>query len=362
MKLVVLGLSLSSSWGNGHATTYRALLRAFAARGHSILFLERDVPWYAAHRDLTRPDFAELEFYQDREDLASRHGPAVRGADAVIVGSYVPEGADVGEWVLDEARGITAFYDIDTPITLAQLAADACPYLTTGQIPRYDVYLSFTGGPTLTRLERTLGAPRARALYCAVDPTVHLGRPVPPCWELGYLGTYSADRQPGLEARLFHAARAFPEREFVVAGPQYPAAVAWPRNVRHLEHVPPDQHAPFYSRQRFALNLTRADMARAGHAPSVRLFEAAACATPVISDPSPGLDTFFTPGAEILVAETGAEVVHLLRTTPPARARAIGEAARRRVLREHTADHRARELESHLVEARHLRIPRPAGA
>ena len=151
MKLVVLGLSLSSSWGNGHATTFRALLRAFAERGHDILFLERDVPWYAAHRDLPDPEFCRLDYYADLAGLERWQGE-IAGADAVIVGSYVPDGVAVAKLVQGWAEGTTAFYDIDTPVTLAKLERGDFEYLSPEVIPGFDVYLSFTGGPTLERI------------------------------------------------------------------------------------------------------------------------------------------------------------------------------------------------------------------
>jgi spore maturation protein CgeB len=169
MKLVVLGLSLSSSWGNGHATTYRALLKAFRRRGHDILFLERDVPWYREHRDLAEPDYCRLQFYGSLEELGHWRD-SIRIADAVMVGSFVPEGVEIGRLVQRTARGVTAFYDIDTPVTLAKLERGDREYLSPEIIPGYDLYLSFTGGPTLERIEQELGAKRARALYCSVDP------------------------------------------------------------------------------------------------------------------------------------------------------------------------------------------------
>ena len=144
MKLVVLGLSLSSAWGNGHATTFRALLKAFARRGHEILFLERDVPWYAGHRDLTDPDWCELAFYDDLPGLDAWRA-RIADADAVIVGSYVPEGVEVARRVQGWARGVTAFYDIDTPVTLAKLERGDFEYLSPEVIPGFDLYLSFTG-------------------------------------------------------------------------------------------------------------------------------------------------------------------------------------------------------------------------
>jgi len=352
MQIAILGLSITSSWGNGHATTYRALVKALAARGHRVRFFERDVPWYAENRDLPRPPFAEVTLYGSLDELRRRHAAAVRDADLVIVGSYVPEGIAAGDWVRAEARGLVAFYDIDTPVTLAALERGGTEYLAPRQIPAYDLYLSFTGGPTLRRIERQLGSPMARPLYCAVDPELYAPQPAEPAWDLGYMGTYSPDRQPPLERLLLEPARAMPERLFVVAGPMYPDDIRWPGNVQRLAHVSPGEHRAFYCRQRFTLNITRADMIRAGWSPSVRLFEAAACGVPIISDDWPGLSELFRPHHEILIARTADDVAHYLRTLDPAESAQIGARARRRVLAEHTADHRARELESYVSELR----------
>jgi spore maturation protein CgeB len=359
MRLVVLGLSLSSSWGNGHATTYRSLLKALAERGHDVLFLERDVPWYASHRDLLDPGYCRLEFYRDLRDLADRHGESER-ADAVLVGSYVPEGVAVGRWVQATARGITAFYDIDTPVTLAKLERGDHEYLSPELIPGYDLYLSFTGGPTLQRLMRRYGSPDARALYCSVDTGQYPPMELNPRWDLSYLGTYSPDRQPSLERLLIEPARRAPHLKFAVAGPLYPEGIDWPANVERIAHVAPAEHARFYASSRFTLNVTRADMVRAGYSPSVRLFEAAAAATPVISDGWPGLDTIFAPGREILLAAAPDEVLRILEGRGEADRRRLATAARRRVLREHTAAHRAAELERHIARVRSRRGERPS--
>lgn len=348
LRVVVLGLSITSSWGNGHATTFRGLVRGLERRGHDVLFLERDVPWYAQHRDLPEPPYGRTELYRDLDDLRRRFGHEVEAADAVIVGSYVPEGVDVGAWVTDTAHGVTAFYDIDTPVTLAKLERGDHEYLAPALVPRYDLYLSFAGGPTLDLLEREYGSPAARALYCSVDPEVYAPRAGQPRLDLGYLGTYSEDRQPRLERLLLEPARRAPERSFAVAGPQYPDAVAWPPNVERIDHLPPAEHRRFYTDQRFTLNITRADMVRSGYAPSVRLFEAAACGVPVISDDWPGLETFFRPGREILVARDTDEVLAYLAEVPEDERRALAERGRERVLREHTSDQRAAELESYL--------------
>lgn len=368
LDIVILGLSITSSWGNGHATTYRSLIRALCARGHRVLFLERDMPWYADNRDLPEPPHGRTVLYESRDELARRHRDAIAGADLVIVGSYVPEGALVGEWVTDVARGLTAFYDIDTPVTMAALDAGTCTYLSPALVSRYDLYLSFTGGPILNRIERTYGAARARPLYCGVDPDLYTPafaarpRTEQPRTDLGYMGTYSHDRQPRLRDLLLTPAQRWPAGRFVVAGPQYPSDFAWPANVARIEHLPPAEHARFYTSARFTLNITRQDMVRAGFAPSVRLFEAAACGVPIISDAWTGLETFFDIGREILVARSPEDVLRCLQQMPEEERRAIGARARARVLAEHTAAHRAETLERFAREAAQAaRAPRPRG-
>ena len=357
MKIVILGLTITSSWGNGHATTFRGLVRGLARRGHDVLFLERDKPWYAGNRDLPAPPFGRTHLYDDLASLEHRWAPAIRAADLVIVGSYVPDGIAVGRLVQRLARGLTAFYDIDTPVTLAALAQGRCDYLTPDLIRDFDLYLSFTGGPTLTELEARLGARSARALYCSADPEIYHPDPAaPPRWDLGYLGTYSPDRQPTVNALLAGPAAAWARGRFVVAGPQYPADTAWPANVERIEHLAPDRHRGFYCSQRFTLNVTRADMIRRGHSPSVRLFEAACCGVPIISDWWPGLDALFRPDTEILIARNGEDVLDILRSMPEGRRLAIADAARARVLAAHTGDHRAAELETYAHAAARSRV------
>jgi spore maturation protein CgeB len=352
LRIVILGLSITSSWGNGHATTFRGLVRELAARGHDVLFLERDVPWYADNRDLPHPPYGRTELYGSLAELQGRFAPEVREADAVIVGSYVPEGVAVGQWAQRTARGVKAFYDIDTPVTLAKLARGDFEYLSPELIPGYDLYLSFAGGPALTRLEREYGSPRARPFYCSVDPALYAPQDAPPEWDLGYMGTYSDDRQQPLDWLLTEPARQWPEGRFVVAGPQYPDTILWPANVARIEHLPPAAHRAFYNRQRWTLNITRADMAAVGYSPSVRLFEAAACGVPILSDYWDGLETFFALDTEIMVTRSPEETLRALREVPEEERRAIGARARARVLAAHTAAHRAAELESYLNEAR----------
>jgi spore maturation protein CgeB len=348
--IVIIGLSVTSSWGNGHATTYRSLIRGLARRGHRILFLECDQPWYAGNRDEPHPYGAVTKLYESFEHLKSTYEDAVSRAELVIVGSFVPEGALVGDWVTSVAQGRTAFYDIDTPLTLAKLQAGEAIYVTPDLIRRYHCYLSFTGGPMLCRIEQEYGSPMARVLYCSVDPDHYRPLRTPCLWDLGYLGTYSDDRQPGLEALLLEPARRWPQGSFAVVGPGYLETAEWPLNVDRRVHLSPREHPAFYGAQRFGLNLTRSAMKAAGFSPSVRLFEAAACATPVISDWWDGLDGLFAVDREIFIAEDSEDVLRRLRDTTEAQRLTMGDAARRRILAEHTPLHRAIQLEGYLKE------------
>ena len=347
ISICILGLTISSSWGNGHATVFRALTAALAARGHTVTFLEHDKPWYAAARDCPDPPGCTLHLYADYDQLQREHLRRIRDADVVLVGSYVPDGRAVVDLVQREAAGLKTFYDIDTPITLAALRDGSCEYLAAEQVAAFDAYFSFTGGRSLRILEDEYHAPVALPLYCAVDtdryaPDSTVERDL----DLGYMGTYSDDRQPTVDSLLLTPARRLPERRFALVGPMYPVQVQHPLNVERIEHLAPAQHPRFYNRQRYTLNVTRQRMRDLGHAPSVRLFEAAACGTPIISDTWPGLDELFEPGGEVLLAETTGDVIGYLRDVPDADRRAIGQAARQRVLDHHTAAHRAAEFEA----------------
>jgi spore maturation protein CgeB len=349
VNVVFVGLSVTSSWGNGHATNYRALMRELDRRGHEVVFLERNVPWYAAQRDLPQPPWGRTHLYSSVDELEHFAGD-IASADLVVIGSYVPDGVAVSRLILSRARGVTAFYDIDTPVTLAKLERGDTEYLAPELVPRFDLYLSFTGGPTLQVLEERWGARAAHAFYCLVDPELYDCEETEPRWDLGYLGTYSDDRQPLVEQLLIEPARRARECLFVVGGPQYPDSIEWPLNVERRDHVPPARHPAFYCAQRFTLNVTRADMRHAGWSPSVRLFEAAACGVPVISDRWPGIEDIFVPGEEILLADSADDVLLFMQALSDDAARAIGARARRRVRTEHTAQCRVDQLEK-LVQA-----------
>ncbi len=347
MNLVVFGLAISSSWGNGHATVWRGLLRALIRRGHAVAFFERDVPYYAAHRDLEELPDGELVLYRDWPDVLPRARRRVREADVAMVTSYCPDGLAATELVLASSVPCKAFYDLDTPVTLERLeTGQPVSYVGPRGLGDFDLVLSYTGGAALRELSARLGARRVAPLYGSVDPTVH--RRVPPeapyLADLSYLGTFAEDRQSKLERLLIEPARRRPERRFVVGGPLYPRKQSWAPNISFVHHVPPRLHPAFYSSARLALNVTRGAMAAMGYCPSARLFEAAACNVPVVSDEWEGLDQFFQPGSEILTAQSTQDILDTLQM-PDGQLVEIALRARERVLDEHTAERRAREFE-----------------
>ncbi|ACI98201.1 CgeB family protein [Rhodospirillum centenum] len=359
MRLVVFGLTISSSWGNGHATLWRGLCAALARAGHRVTFFERDQDWYAETRDCHDIPGGALVLYRDWAEALPQARAALEGADAAMVTSYCPDGIAANDLVLEEGRGVRVFYDLDTPVTLARLeAGEPLGYIGPHGLRGFDLVLSYTGGRALDALRTRLGAERVAPLYGHVDPAVH--RPVPPQpqyrADLSYLGTYAADRQRALEILLVEPARRLPRRRFVIGGAQYPADFPWTENIWFVRHLPPPEHPAFFSASRLTLNVTRAAMAAMGWCPSGRLFEAAACGTPILSDRWEGLDAFFTPGREILVAGTTEEAVAAIERDNADLDR-IAAAARERVLAEHTADRRAADLLAHLEQAR-----RPARA
>jgi spore maturation protein CgeB len=348
MKIVIYGLTITSSWGNGHATTYRSLVKALARLGHTVLFVEKDVAWYREHRDLASPEFCDVLLYGEWQSDATRLVVASADADAVVIGSYFHDAPKLTRALLDAGRRPLLFYDIDTPITLALLRTQgSAEYLDADLIPHFDAYLSFTGGAALQELEDDFGSLLAVPFYCSVDPEIY--RPSAPsevfCCDLSYLGTYAADRQPKLATLLCGAAQVLPERRFLVAGPQYPETLQWPDNVRRIMHVPPPEHPAFYSSSRFTLNLTRADMVAAGYSPSVRLFEASACGAAIISDAWAGFADFLTPGEEVLLSRDAQETAAILKDLSEEERLRLGRRARERVLSAHTSDHRAIQFE-----------------
>lgn len=350
MKIVVFGLTVSSSWGNGHATLWRGLCKALARRGHHVTFFERDVPYYAMHRDLAELPDGQLHLYTDWEAALHTARIELADADVAMVTSYCPDGVAAADLVLDASVPLRVFYDLDTPITLSKLrTGESVPYISPRGLGEFDLVLSYTGGAAIDALAQQLGVRRVATLYGSVDPDVH--HPVAPVpaysGDLSYLGTYAPDRQPALHALFIELAQLRPERRFVIGGAQYPQDFPWTSNIYFVRHLPPSEHSAFFCSSRLTLNVTRRAMAEMGYCPSGRLFEAAACGVPIITDWWEGIEWFFEPGDEILVARSEDEVIDAMSLSDAQLAR-IAHAARERVLQQHTADRRAVELENAL--------------
>lgn len=353
MKITVFGLTISSSWGNGHATPYRAIFRALHGMGHEVHFFEKDVPYYSSRRDLASCDYCNLVLYPEWTQIRERALQTANESDIVMAASYLPDGRRICDEILTFSRPLRVFYDLDTPITLVNLESGGVDYVRTEQLAEFDLVLSFTGGKVLEQLETKYNVRMARPLYGCVDPEVY--ERVEPDAEficdLSYMGTFAADRQAKVDELFLEPSRRHPEKQFVLAGSLYPWDWQWGANVKKTEHVPPQAHPTFYSSSRITLNLTREEMARNGWCPSGRFFEAAACGTPLITDSWPGLESFFEPGSEIRVVHTANEVEAAL-DLPDGEVRAMADRAQQRTLDCHTGAIRARELLQYIEEAR----------
>jgi spore maturation protein CgeB len=353
VKITVFGLTISSSWGNGHATPYRAIIRALDRLGHEVHFFEKDVPYYSSRRDFDSCNYCRLTLYSQWSEVREQALSVADASDVVVTASFLPEGAQINDEVLELARPLHVFYDLDTPVTLKKMGDAGVDYLRPGQLPGFDLVLSFTGGPILRELEENYGARVVRPLYGCVDPDDYLraepGRDF--VCDLSYMGTYSADRQEKLNELLLEPARRNHEKTFLLAGSLYPWHWQWPANVRRIEHVAPADHPRFYSSSRMTLNLTRGDMAANGWCPSGRFFEAAACGTPLITDAWEGLDSFFDPVRDLRVVTTAEDVEGALRM-PDCELQVMAAHARQRTLEEHTGAVRARQLLEYLEQTR----------
>lgn len=353
MKLVVFGLTISSSWGNGHATLLRALFRQLSARGHHIVFFERDVPYYAAHRDLHELPNGKLVLYSSWAEVIEQARRAVSDADVAMVTSYCPNGVAASELVWSSSA-LRVFYDMDTPVTLSQLRAGrSLTYVDSRGLGEYDLVLSFTGGGALTALQEEMGARAVAPLYGSVDVELYQRVPADERYRAGfsYLGTYAADRQATLERLFIEPARQLPNKRFIIGGAQYPGEFPWTPNIFFVQHLPPSEHPAFFSSSRLTLNVTRESMRAMGWCPSGRFFEASACGTALVSDTWAGINEFYTPGEEILIAETTEAALEALQLTD-AELGKIASAARERTLAEHSSARRAEQLEDLLIGAR----------
>lgn len=351
MKIVIFGLAVSSSWGNGHATLWRGLCGSLTRLGHRVSFFERDVPYYASHRDLFALPGGDLYLYPDWNTVLPKARQELSDADVGIVTSFCPDAIAASELVLSSQAAVKTFYDLDTPVTLSVLSrGDTVDYIGPRAFRDFDLVLSYTGGRALTELKDKLGAQRVAPLYGSVDPAMH--GPCPPseryAADLSYLGTHAADRDAALSNLFVNPARRMSDRRFLIGGSMYPSTFPWQPNIYYLSHVPPAEHPAFYCSSKLTLNVTRGAMAMMGYCPSGRLFEAAACGVPILSDTWEGMDHFFEPGREILLARSTEDTIEALQRDDLDR---IAQAARERVLACHTSDIRARELEQILESA-----------
>lgn len=358
MRIVIFGLTVSSSWGNGHATLWRSLIKALLRRGHTVVFYEKDVPYYANTRDLwALPTGGLLRLYGTLDEVRGEAVRELRDADLAIVTSYCPDGPHAAELVLEAQRATRVFYDMDTPVTLDCLrSASPVAYLPERGLGEFDLVLSYTGGRALQELQSRLGARAVAPLYGSVDPETHF--PVAPVdafrAQLSYLGTFAQDRQRALEELFVEPARRSPEHRFLIGGAQYPDSFPWTENIFFTGHLEPAQHPAFFCSGRATLNVTRRAMAEYGFCPSGRLFEAAACGVPLLSDRWEGLNEFFAPGEEILLVDTAEDVLRTLSLSDM-ELQGIAGAARARALRDHTNDQRVLDLERSLSLSRQSR-------
>ena len=365
MRIAIFGLTISSSWGNNHATLWRGLGKALVELGHEFIFFERNVPRYSGMRDWTSLPSSmgdsELVLYSDWSTIEARARRELLTCDAAIVSSYCFDAQAATDTILDVQHPLAVFYDLDTPATLETLrSGKQVPYIPWRGLGDFDLVLSYSGGAALEALRSDLCAHRVRALYGHVDPDAHHRVHAIPRYRaaLSWLGPYSADRQAMLEELFVTPARLRPDQRFLIAGAQYPEHFPWSPNVSFVDHVPPLQHAAFFCSSRLTLNVTREPMARMGWCPTLRLFEAAACGAAVLSDEWCGLDDFYTPGEQVLVARYCDDTLAALELSD-AQLQSIGRAARERTLDEHTSLHRARQLIHYLEELQARSWPLP---
>ena len=346
LDIVIIGPSILASHANSTAELYRGLINELAQHGHRTVFLEPYHPATERRRDMLRSPYCEVWVYRSTEQLLSEYLPAIQSADAVMLGNGIPDTDRIAEWIANEARGITIYYDTNLARTDAHLRAGDTPTdcLSCRTVANFSLFLSTTGGPTLERVARQNHIRRARPLYESIDPYSYYRTDADKSYDLGFIGNYKADRTKLLEQLLLRPAEHTPNRQFALAGGGYPAGTVWPQNLTYLEHLPATNHVDYYNRQRATLVVSRSDRRRMGYTPSRRLLEAAACGVPLLSDDWAGLGEFFEPGREVFTVGSEHDVLDVLYGTEDDLRRRCGAAARARVLAEHTTGHRARQL------------------
>ncbi|MGK4002422.1 glycosyltransferase [Sorangium sp. So ce1036] len=354
LDIAFFGSSLVSAYWNGAATYYRGVIRALAARGHRVTFHEPDAYDRQKHRDIDDPPWARVVVYSGTDAAEPRRlvEQAARTADVVVKASGVgvfDELLEAEVAALDRPGLTTVFWDVDAPATLERVrASPKDPF--RAQIPRYDLVFTYGGGDPVVRGYEALGARRCAPIYNALDPETHFEVAPDPRFDcdLALLANRLPDRERRVEEFFLRPAAALPERRFLLGGSGWQDR-ALPPNVRCVGHVYTADHNALNASARAVLNVARDSMASVGFSPATRVFEAAGAAACLITDAWEGIELFLEPGTEVLVARSGDEVAELLGALTPARARAIGQAAKRRVLAEHTYAERARQVEALLA-------------
>ncbi len=349
MKFAFFGSSLVSAYWNGACTYYRGIVRNLAERGHEVTFYEPDAFDRQAHRDIADPKWAVDVVYSARTPDEVR-GTVQRaaGADVIVKTSGVGVFDDVLEEAvleLSDPTNTVIFWDVDAPATLARMEGDSADSLRA-LVPHYDLVFTYGGGDPVVDRYTALGATRCIPIYNALDQATH--HPVDPqerfAADLTFLGNRLPDREARVEEFFFTAVDAAPERNFLLGGSGWDDRVGAP-NLTYLGHVSPQDHNAVNCSARAVLNISRESMAANGYSPATRVFEAAGAGACLITDAWEGIDMFLEPDAEVLVASNGKDVAALVEELGPQRARDIGDAARRRILRDHTYAHRAEQVE-----------------
>ena len=352
LDLVIIGRSILSSEANPTAGLYRGLINELAHRGHRTIYLEYHEPGKKYVRDMLKSPYCEVWTYGSTDQLFEEYSYAIQSADVVLMGSMVQDTNRVAEWIAEEARGVTVYYDTNLSATIDHLHCqqdNSAFCLTADNLRHFNLFLSTTGGPFLENLAKRYDLGFARPLYESVDPYSFYRTDTDKSYELGFIGTYKSDRKTLLEATLLGPARTTPNRKFTLAGSGYDEAEL-PRNVTYLEHLPGTNLVDFYNRQHCSLVLSRADRRRMGYTPTRRLLAAAACGVPVLSDAWDGIDYFFEPHRELFCVDNEQDVLDVLYGQDETVRNKIGSAARQRVMAQHTVGHRAEELLEYLDE------------
>jgi len=353
VKIAFYGSSLLSAYWNGAATYYRGMLGELARRGYAVAFYEPDAFDRQAHRDIDPPDWAEVVVYPATEQAARTVVARAAEADVVVKASGVGVFDDLLlEGVMAAARphAVRIFWDVDAPATLAELAAGREAALSR-TLPQLDLVLTYGGGPPVVRAYEAFGARLCRPIYNALDPSSH--HPVAPerrfAADLNFLANRLPDREARVERFFLDPAARLPERRFLLGGNGWDDK-PMPPNVRRLGHLGTGEHNAFNGSGLAVLNVARDSMADVGFSPATRVFEAAGAGACLITDAWEGVELFLQPGEEVLVARDGQDVAEHLEQLTPDRARAIGEAARQRILGEHTYSRRAAEADALIRE------------